>query len=147
MRRILFLAVGLFWLVASSAAGAAELSVRAAVEKANKEFIAAFNGGDAAKVGSFYTDDATALPPGAEAVKGNQAIREFWAGAIKGGFGDLVLTTASVDSRSVLAYEVGTYSLTAPGQGGQKATVKGNYVVVWKRQPGGVWRIHVDIWN
>lgn len=57
-------------------------TVQEAIEEANSQFAQALNKGDAATVASFYTADATVLPPGAEAVNGRDAVRAFWQSAI-----------------------------------------------------------------
>jgi uncharacterized protein (TIGR02246 family) len=50
---------------------------RATIEKLNEAWTAAFKG-DAAAVAALYTEDAYALPPGSEMVKGRAAIEAFW---------------------------------------------------------------------
>ncbi len=45
------------------------------------------------------------------------------------------------------AYEIGKYSLTIQAEGQAAMADSGKYVVVWKRQADGTWKLHVDIWN
>ena len=54
---------------------------KATIQSLNDKFAQAFNAGDAAAVAALYTDDAVILPPGAEMMKGKNAIRAFWKGA------------------------------------------------------------------
>jgi ketosteroid isomerase-like protein len=57
------------------------------------------------------------------------------------------LKSTEVESNGDLAYEVGDFSLDVPGEGGSFTTSTGNYLVVWKRDADGVWRLKVDTWN
>jgi len=42
------------------------------------------------------------------------------------------------------AYEVGGFATTAPGGATLNA---GKYIVIWKRQPSGAWKIYRDIFQ
>jgi ketosteroid isomerase-like protein len=64
-----------------------------------------------------------------------------------GGLKNLTLKAVEVDSREDLAFEVGAFTLDAPGEGGAMTTVAGKYIVVWKKGEDGTWRLHRDIWN
>ena len=48
------------------------------IQKLDDKFAAAFNKGDAAAVAAMYTEDAYVLPPGADIVKGRNAIEALW---------------------------------------------------------------------
>ena len=120
--------------------------VRAGIEAANKQFIEAFNKGDAAAVAAVYSADARLLPPNGPMGEGRQAVQQFWQGAIGAGLKMVSLETLHVESEGSLAFEVGRYTLTAPKSGGGTTTDTGKYVVVWEREGGG-WRIAADIWN
>lgn len=117
------------------------------IEAANKAFADAYNEGDAKGVAAKYTEDAALLPPDGKRVDGQDAIATFWKGAMDGGLKNLTLTTVEVDSREDLAFEVGAFTLDAPGEGGTMSTIAGKYIVVWKKGEDGVWRLHRDIWN
>ena len=51
---------------------------RAEIEAVNAKWVDFFNKGDFAGVGSLYTEDATAFPPGAGMMKGKAAIEAMW---------------------------------------------------------------------
>lgn len=117
--------------------------VRAAIESANQQFVAALSRGDAAGIVALYTSSAQLFPANSEIVSGQQAIEQFWQGAVKAGIKNLTLTTLEAEAQEDTAYEVGTYTL--PGDGGKMLDV-GKYVVVWKRV-GDQWKLHRDIWT
>jgi hypothetical protein len=51
---------------------------KATIQSLDDKFAEAFNKGDAAAVAAMYTEDAYVLPPGAEMVKGRNAIEALW---------------------------------------------------------------------
>ncbi|HLL74117.1 MAG TPA: SgcJ/EcaC family oxidoreductase [Pyrinomonadaceae bacterium] len=121
-------------------------NIRDAITSAIQTFADAFGRGDAAAVAAWYTADATLLPPDNPLVKGREAIRAFWQGAMSTGVREAKLETLEVESRDDLAYEVGRFEMAVQPPGGERAEMAGKYVVVWKREGDG-WRMHVDIWN
>ena len=134
----------------SSTAYAEEQAVRearAAIEAANAKFSEAFARGDAKALAAMYTSDAIALPPDSEMIRGNEAIGEFWKGARNSGISSATLTTVDVGRSGDVAYEVGTVSLTMQAAANGQTTAASKYVVVWKRQADGSWKLHRDIWN
>jgi uncharacterized protein (TIGR02246 family) len=131
---------------ASAQAGGAQ-GVRAAIEKANSAFAAAFKAGDFAALGAMYAEDAIAFPPDADMVRGRAAIQAMWAGIQKSGVKSVALTTVDVQSSGTMASEVGTAVLTIQPAGKPETTQNGKYVVVWKATKDGTWQLHRDIWN
>ena len=122
-------------------------SVRQEIEARNREFMAAFNRGDAAGVAAAYTEDARVLPPGSEPLSGRQAIQQFWQGVMGMGVRGVELRTEHAESVADLAYEVGSAILKIQPEGGSETTDTVKYVVVWKRRAGGPWQLAVDMWN
>jgi uncharacterized protein (TIGR02246 family) len=141
MKAVIF-AISLLALAASAQAR----SIKADIDAANGRFIAAFNKGDAAGVAQFYTEHATALPPGAPMAKGRAAIQGVWQGAIKAGYKNMSVKALQVDQFGDAAREIGQFSLDAPNPQGQMTHVEGKYVVLWRRV-GGSWKLDTDIWN
>ena len=124
----------------------AQQPVRTIIEANTKQFVEAFNKGDAAAVANMYTVDARLLPPNAQMVSSRANIQTFWQGAISAGLKMVSLETEHVETQGNLAVEVGRYTSTIPGAGGVTTTDKGKYVVVWKRE-GRSWKLAVDIFN
>ena len=121
--------------------------VRAAIEKQNAAFSAAFARGDVAAVAAAYAEDAIAFPPDADLVRGRAAIQSMWQSLRDAGAKSLALTTVDVHSSGSLAAETGTavLKIQPPNAAEQSQTVK--YVVVWKKGTDGSWKIYRDIWN
>ena len=133
-------------IICAASVAEAQQSARTAIEANTKQFVVAFNKGDAAAVANMYTMDARVLPPNAEMVEGRANIQKFWQGAITAGMKMVSLETVHVETQGNVAVEVGRYTTTIPGAGGITTTDKGKYVVVWKRE-GASWKLAVDIFN
>ena len=120
---------------------------RAAIEATNAKFSEAFARGDTKALAAMYTSDAIAFPPDSEMIRGNEAVAKFWKATRDGGVQSATLTTDDVGRSGDVAYEVGKVSLTIRPEGKEPTTAAAKYVVVWKRQPDGSWKLHRDIWN
>ena len=120
---------------------------RAAIEKVNAAFEAEFEAGKPEALAAMYTEDAIAFPPGAEMVKGRQSIAQLWKETMGSGVKKIDLMTLDIGVSGDVAHETGTVQLTITPEGKGSITGLAKYLVVWKRQPDGSWKIHRDIWN
>ncbi|MEO8099754.1 MAG: SgcJ/EcaC family oxidoreductase [Acidobacteriota bacterium] len=124
---------------------------RAADEKVLRDLdassLAAWKSKDADKVAAFYADDATVVLPNAPAIRGKEAIRS----GLKDAFTDpnfkldFSATGAEAGLGSDIGYVKGTYAVTA-SDAKTKAPMleKGNYLIVYKKQADGSWKILND---
>jgi uncharacterized protein (TIGR02246 family) len=117
---------------------------KAAIQKLEDQWGAAFNKGDAAAVAAMYTEDAYVLPAGAPMAKGQADIKNFWNAAMQQ-LSDVKCTAVDVMpiGRSG-AREIGTCTFKTKGASPQDGALK--YAVVW-RKVGGQWLLNTDIWN
>jgi uncharacterized protein (TIGR02246 family) len=128
----------LFGLVAPAVADKAE------IDAANAKFVELFAKGDFEGIAALYTEDATALPPGAAMVKGRAAIGAMWKNFAEQ-ITDVKVMALDVKPLGPAAVrEIGTFSLRTKGATPQDVT--GKYVVVWEKV-GGEWKLATDIWN
>lgn len=107
-------------------------------------FEQAFYEGDADKISRMYTADAELLIPEAPIVGGREAITQVWKSIIGAGGNTIRVNTGEVQESGDWAYEVGTFTASAPAGNVLNA---GKYIVIWKRQSNGEWSIHRDIFN
>lgn len=121
----------------------------AAIRAASQEWSNAASSKDVEKAVSFYSDDATYNPPGAPLAAGKDAIRKVWTNVLAMPGVNLRWATSKVEvARSGdLAYDTGAYTLTKNDASGNPVTTKGKYVVVWKKQADGKWKVIEDIDN
>jgi len=120
---------------------------RGDIEAANAKFTEAFARGDTKAFSAMYTSDAIAFPPDSEMIRGNEAIGDFWKATRESGVRGAALTTVEVSRSGDVADEVGTISLTIQPAGKEQTMAMAKYVVVWKRQADGTWKVHRDVWN
>src|SRR5215216_5773232 len=108
-----------------------------------KQYLAAAKARDAAKVASFYAEDAVLMPPNAPPVKGRKGIQQDHERLFKQSppF-ELTATPLASDTSGDLGYIQGEFVVKREGGG----EVRGKYVEVWRRTKGG-WKILYDINN
>ena len=128
---------------------AAEIAaVRSAIESANAVAVAAVNAGDVAKLLPYYTDDAMFMFPNAPAMRGRADIEAGLKAMMEGAtFTDMKLTIEDVMLAGDIAVETGSMEMTITPKGGKAMADKGKFIVVWKRQADGSWKIVRDISN
>lgn len=133
--------------------GLAPSDSRAADEAAIREADAASLRAIAAKetdaTVSYYDERASILIPNAPIATGREEIRKAWKQMFAiPGFNLAPRTTKIEVARSGdLAYAQGTYEFTAADPQGRPVSDRGKFVVVWKKQTDGAWKIVADIWN
>jgi uncharacterized protein (TIGR02246 family) len=140
------LSVSLLFVVSSVCRAEDSSTVRVAIEQAGVRFADAYGRGDAKAVAAFYTEDAIAFPPGAEMVKGREAIQQMWQETMHSGVKSLSFTVIDVGTSGDLAHETGTAKMNIQPAGKDPTTASIKYAVVWKKQ-GNDWKLHRDIWN
>lgn len=98
---------------------------------------------------SYYDEGASILIPNAPIATGSVEIRKAWEQMFGIPGFKLAPKTAKVEvARSGdLAYTQGTYEFAATGSSGAPIEDRGKFVVVWKKQADGAWKIVADIWN
>ena len=122
-------------------------NIRDAVQRANDNWDAAFNSGSADEVAACYTADATVLPATHEVIAGNAAIRDFWAGLIGAGVKEHGIQLIDVGGEGDLAYFIGKWWASGPGEGGGSQGFGGSVMAVLRRQPDGSWKRSAHSWN
>lgn len=104
-------------------------------------FATAYNAGDAAAVGSFYTDRAALLPPGQSIVVGRAAIAAHFGAAFGAGVKNLRYELKEVQAIGPTVLVIGETLVDAGA-----ATVHGRFMQIWVND-GGTWRMHRDMYH
>jgi uncharacterized protein (TIGR02246 family) len=120
-----------------------EAAIRATIE----EWSASAQAKDAAKFASFYTDDGILMLEGMENLQGPAAIEAAHAAMMEDPNFDLSFAADHVEvARSGdLAYETGSYTNTMSDPEGKPTTQTGHYLVVWKKDASGTWKVAADV--
>ena len=117
-----------------------------AIKAVSKQWVDAFNRGDAAAVAALYTEEAKRLPPNSPMIVGMESIQAFIQAALDAGAGELQATLIELHVNGDMAYEVGEYTLTIQPEEGKAISDSGKYMEIWKRVNGS-WKIIADIFN
>ena len=97
---------------------------------------------------SYYSDDASLLPPNAPVATGKQAIRAVWASLLSPhATVSWQVTKADVARSGDLAYVIGVYQMAPKDAEGKSLADHGKLVEVWKKQADGKWKTVADIFN
>jgi uncharacterized protein (TIGR02246 family) len=118
----------------------------ATIRAYSKAFNDAVRSRDVDKSLSFYTDDALGFGDQDPLTKSKEAMRQGMQDgyAYPGWTIDWKTDTVFVARSGDLAYEYGRYKFTSTEKDGKSSTRTGNYLLVWKKQTGGDWKIAVD---
>jgi ketosteroid isomerase-like protein len=120
-----------------------------AIHKLDKAWSAAAGSKDLEKTVSYYSDDASAYPFNAPIATGKEAIQQLWSHLMSlPGFAlSFTPTKIEVARSGDIAYDVGTFEMKTTDPQGKLVSEVGKYVVVWKKQPKGQWKVIADIFN
>ncbi len=118
-----------------------------AIADANNRLVDALGRGDSAGVASVYAEDGKLMPTGSPTVAGLEAIQQFWQALMDMGAKSATLRTTDLDEQGDTAIESGAYTLIIEPDGADPIKDVGKYLVVWKRQTDGTWKMGSDIFN
>jgi len=116
-----------------------------AIRTASADSVRAAQAKDLEKTVSYYAPNAIMFGVGAP-IQGIEGIRKVWQQMLATPNLQMKLATISVEvARSGdLGWEYGSFESTSTDPKGKPVTQKGKYVVVWKLQPDGSWKIAAD---
>lgn len=118
------------------------------IARSAQAFSRALERGDAEAMAAQYVDDAVLVPPGGRMIAGRDSIRAFWTPR-NPDFRTLShsLTTDRLEVVGDAAVEVGTWRQEGQVSGQEPRESAGRYLVVWRRQPDGAWKMQFDSWT
>jgi uncharacterized protein (TIGR02246 family) len=97
---------------------------------------------------ALFTDDAAFLNPDGSRMAGKDAIRGLYQQIFATYSGDIVLDSKQIGVSGVLAYDSGLFHETLTTvKTGEKQQLKGSYLMVFRREPDGKWRIVQQVWT
>ena len=102
---------------------------------------------DAARVVTFYADDAIAYPPNERAAMGKAAAQKVWAAYFVEPTFTISWKTTHAEVTGDLGFTSGTYEDSFKGPDGNVVHETGKYLCVWKKQKHGTWKAIHDMWN
>ena len=133
----------LFALVAFTAR-AEEL--RPAMERANAEFLEAFNQANPAGFAALYTPDAVLLFSGLPPKTGPEAITQFWESRLKGAPG-ITRLRFPMPGQMADAFQLAKAGVQLVPPTGEKIAISGYTVRIFERQSDGTWKAKVHMFH
>lgn len=105
-----------------------------------------YTSGDYDALANAYCKEGVILPPGADIIKGHEAIKQRWIlpKGVSVPYHKIKPTEISI--KDDWAYDIGYYEGTTINKNGDKINFKGKYVIVWKKEDDD-WKIYADAWN
>ena len=131
----------------AASAVSAEQSIRRAVE----EFTRAYNAGDLQNLAEIFAEDLIDMSAGEPTRTGEEARKDFVArvAATHAKFRPhLEIHIEELRVAGEWAYQRGSLRVTLiPKEGGDTSFIHQRYLEIWKREPGGKWKIAIEMDN
>jgi uncharacterized protein (TIGR02246 family) len=120
----------------------------ATIDAMRASFAEAMSAGDVDGMMSGYADDAVQMPPNEPAVTGKDAIRARYQADLEQLDMMLENPAEEIIVKGDWAILRGTYVFGGtPKADGEPIQDTGKYMVTWRRQADGSWRVAHEIWN
>lgn len=111
-----------------------------------RDFTAAYNAKDVERIGTYFTPNASLMPPNRATLRGMDSVKGFYQIRVTDeGATDLAIEPQAIEGHGTLGYVVGTYSLKLkPADGSPERSDRGK--VMWiVRKLAGQWRFEWQI--
>ncbi len=124
----------------------APADVRRAIDKGNAQWNEGWVKGDAAMDAAIFADDGVQLAGNGKIFNGSQQIIERQKAGMQSADPGVkvTVTTVNVWLDGDTAYETGKYKCECKEKG-KPGRDEGRYVMIWKRQKDGSWKLYMDM--
>jgi uncharacterized protein (TIGR02246 family) len=122
--------------------------VRQAIEASHAAYIRAMRDRDVDGLAQHFADDAILLPQASTIQRGQAAIRQWFGTWLPAAiFDEFSVRSEEIAVSGDTAYEVGTFRQVWATKGEPPAAYRGRYLMVWRHEPDGQWRILRDMFT
>jgi uncharacterized protein (TIGR02246 family) len=139
--------IALLMLLASVACAARAEELRPAMERANAEFLEAFNRPNPAGFLPLYTSDAVLVFHGLPPQTGPEAIARFWEARIKAGASNHTFEILDAWADGKYAFQLAKAGVQLVTPTGEKTAITGYTVRIFERQSDGSWKAKIHMFN
>ncbi len=121
----------------------------AAIRAADAAWLKAYDAKDIESAAAYCDEDASMLMPNSPIVTGKAAITKLLAGHLAPDAPKVSwrANKAGVALAGDLGYTSGAYKMSFKPASGKTISDKGKYLIVWKKQSNGEWKVLFDISN
>jgi ketosteroid isomerase-like protein len=135
--------------VATGEASAQQDVQRQAIGNTYRDWVDATNAKDLNRWASFLAPDPLFLPPNHPALRGELAIRDFYARLFTDNRFSLNCHQEQVKVAEAqdMAWSTGSCEATFTGPDGDAATGSSKWAMVWMRLPSGDWKCALNSWS
>lgn len=130
-------------LACHSAPAAPAPAWRGELEARVRELEQRYRAGNLLGVADLYTDDGEIVDASGRRVRGRSELDAYWS-AIEEPL-DWRLVTRTLRGSDKIAYQTGTSTLSMRRDGALQ-TFETDFLVVWRREPDGEWKIELDLY-
>lgn len=144
--REIILTLSLLLLIACAPPPAPVADESAAIRAAAAEWVTAFKAGDIDALMALYTPDAFLALHGQPAMRGTDAIRDYFAPKLGTAEVEFLLDFEEIQVHGDVAHLVSKYwYLSVPKAGGTPLRDAGRSALIYKKAADGSWLIYLDI--
>lgn len=119
----------------------------AELERTIAAFYEAVDSGDKESHARMFSDSAFMMPNNGALISGGENVGEVVRGGEGWVFRIRNLDRVELDLSGDIAYTVNQYEYTWHEEGAEPVWHPTKNIHIWRRQPDGSWKLHVDIWN
>lgn len=116
---------------------------RGELEARTRELETRYRAGNLLGVADLYADDGEIVDASGRRVRGRSELDAYWS-AIEEPL-DWRLETQALRGSGTIAYQTGTSTLSLRREGVAQTFVT-DFLLVWRREPDGEWRIELDLY-
>lgn len=119
------------------------------IRQLDADWVQAVQSKDLEKIVGFYAPEGSMMADRAPIATGTAAVRGAWQHVLGTPGFTLTFKPTHIDVAQGrdMAADIGTFTETEADAAGKVTTTVGKYVVVWRKQPDGQWRVIADIFN
>jgi len=122
-------------------------TARADIQKQSRAFSEAYMKGDVDTMMDIYTEDAVIFPGNSVAIEGDSLLRRYWTLPEGRVITNHRMTSTRIEIEGSMASDYGIYEVSGSNGSNDWGPTRGKYLVVWRLEEDGQWRMSLDMWN
>ncbi|WP_420388120.1 YybH family protein [Roseivirga sp.] len=146
MKRILLSALIIPFLYSCGTPSTDPEAEKAAIAVASKAFSQAYMDGNLEEQMSYYTDDIVIMSGSREMIRGKEEVTNYWRLPASVKVLEHASTPVELEVSGDMAKDFGYYEGKSV-RNGDTITFRGQYLITWRKEADGQWRMSADMWS